>query len=52
MLAVDVDELAASVQGKVCLIDGTLVRVFNWRHRNGFVLRHASSVWDERAGRR
>jgi hypothetical protein len=34
LLAVDVDDLAESVKGKVCLVDGTLVTVFNWRHRN------------------
>ena len=33
LLRVDLDELAMSVRGKVCLVDGTLVRVFNWRHR-------------------
>lgn len=33
LLAVDFDELAASVKGKICLVDGTLVQVFNWRHR-------------------
>ena len=34
LLAVDIDDLAESVKGKVCLVDGTLVTVFNWRHRN------------------
>jgi hypothetical protein len=33
LLAVDVDDLAESATGKVCLVDGTLVTVFNWRHR-------------------
>jgi hypothetical protein len=33
LLAVDFDELAMSLKGKVCLVDGTLVQVFNWRHR-------------------
>jgi hypothetical protein len=33
LLAVDVNDLAESVKGKVCLVDGTLVTVFNWRHR-------------------
>jgi hypothetical protein len=33
-LAVDVGELAAAVDGKICLVDGTLMTVFNWRHRN------------------
>lgn len=32
-LAVSVEELAESVAGKICLVDGTLVAVFNWRHR-------------------
>jgi DDE superfamily endonuclease/Helix-turn-helix of DDE superfamily endonuclease len=31
--AVDFGELAKSMKGKICLIDGTLVQVFNWRHR-------------------
>lgn len=33
LLAVDFGELAESLHGKVCLVDGTLVQVFNWRHR-------------------
>ena len=52
LLAVDVDDLAESVKGKVCLVDGTLVTVFNWRHAQGSVLRQAPPVRDERPGRR
>ena len=37
LLAVDVDDLAESVKGKICLVDGTLVTVFNWRHAQGSV---------------
>lgn len=33
LLAVDVAELAESVKGKVCLVDGTLITTFNWHHR-------------------
>ena len=33
VLAVDIEELAESVRDKICLVDGTLVQVFNWRHR-------------------
>jgi DDE superfamily endonuclease/Helix-turn-helix of DDE superfamily endonuclease len=34
VLAVDPEVLAASLKGKICLVDGTLVTVFNWRHRS------------------
>ncbi|WP_322777897.1 transposase family protein, partial [Frankia sp. Cas4] len=29
----DTDSLCGLVEGKVCLVDGSLVVVFNWRHR-------------------
>ena len=31
LLAVDIEELAESVRDTICLVDGTLVQVFNWR---------------------
>ena len=34
VLAVDVEDLTESVRGKICLVDGMLVPVFNWRHRH------------------
>jgi len=33
VLGTDVGELCESVRGKICLVDGMLVTVFNWRHR-------------------
>jgi len=33
-LGVDAAWLAVAVSDKVCLVDGTLVTVFNWRHRS------------------
>lgn len=33
MLGYSGEDLRAAVSGKVCLVDGTLVPVFNWRHR-------------------
>lgn len=37
VLAVDLTELAASLKGKICLVDGTLVTVLNWRHRGNLL---------------
>jgi hypothetical protein len=34
LLAVDLGALGESVRGKICLVDGMLVTVFTWRHRN------------------
>jgi transposase len=48
VLAVDATALAASLKGKICLVDGTLVTVFNWRHRmdlySGKHRRHGMNV--------
>jgi hypothetical protein len=34
VLAVDIAALGDSVRGTICLVDGMLVTVFNWRHRS------------------
>ena len=34
VLAVDLQALTESVRGTICLVDGMLVTVFNWRHRH------------------
>jgi hypothetical protein len=34
VLAVEVGALTESVRGKICLVDGMLITVFNWRHRH------------------
>jgi hypothetical protein len=52
LLAVDVDDLAESVKGKVCLVDGTLVTGVQLAPPQGSVLRQAPPVRDERPGRR